>query len=154
MAQLWLRGPIPRPESGRGKHRAGCCGEPWARGCSQSHPPRAGRGSAVDEYQMPRAQCLGPIMLIRLHKEPYSFFPSDSWLCNCVQVMSPEGDTYRFPCYQWIEGYRTVELQEGAGRFPKPIPPLHTRDYRPCLPTGFTLSPSLGLLTPPALAYI
>ncbi|XP_065273391.1 hydroperoxide isomerase ALOXE3-like [Emys orbicularis] len=69
---------------------------------------------AVDEYQVPSAQCLRPIVLIRLHKEPYSFFPSDSWLCNCVQVTSPEGDTYRFPCYQWIEGYRTVELREGA----------------------------------------
>ncbi|XP_053861472.1 hydroperoxide isomerase ALOXE3-like [Malaclemys terrapin pileata] len=71
---------------------------------------------AVDEYQVPSAQCLGPIVLIRLHKEPYSFFPSDSWLCNCVQVMSPEGDTYRFPCYQWIEGYCTVELREGAAK--------------------------------------
>ncbi|XP_065273060.1 hydroperoxide isomerase ALOXE3-like [Emys orbicularis] len=71
---------------------------------------------AVDEYQVPSAQCLGPIVLIRLHKEPYSFFPSDSWLCNCVQVTSPEGDTYRFPCYQWIEGYRTVELREGAAK--------------------------------------
>ncbi|XP_034612948.1 hydroperoxide isomerase ALOXE3-like [Trachemys scripta elegans] len=71
---------------------------------------------AVDEYQVPSAQRLGPIMLIRLHKEPYSFFPSDSWLCNCVQVTSPEGDTYHFPCYQWIEGYRTVELREGAAK--------------------------------------
>uniref|UniRef100_A0A674JA13 Arachidonate lipoxygenase 3 n=1 Tax=Terrapene triunguis TaxID=2587831 RepID=A0A674JA13_9SAUR len=71
---------------------------------------------AVDEYQVPSAQCLGPIVLIRLHKEPYSFFPSDSWLCNCIQVTSPEGDTYCFPCYQWIEGYRTVELREGAAK--------------------------------------
>uniref|UniRef100_A0A8C0GZ78 Uncharacterized protein n=1 Tax=Chelonoidis abingdonii TaxID=106734 RepID=A0A8C0GZ78_CHEAB len=69
---------------------------------------------AVDEYQVPSTQSLGPIVLIQLHKQPYSFFPTDSWLCNCVQVMSPEGDTYRFPCYQWIEGYCTMELREGA----------------------------------------
>ncbi|XP_039355868.1 hydroperoxide isomerase ALOXE3-like [Mauremys reevesii] len=71
---------------------------------------------AVDIYEVPSAQNLGPIVLIRLHKEPYSFFPSDGWLCNCVQVTSPEGDTYRFPCYRWIEGYRTVELREGAAK--------------------------------------
>uniref|UniRef100_A0A8C3S6G4 PLAT domain-containing protein n=1 Tax=Chelydra serpentina TaxID=8475 RepID=A0A8C3S6G4_CHESE len=96
---------------------------------------------AVDEYQVPSAQCLGPIVLIRLHKEPHSFFPPDSWLCDRVQVTSPEGDTYRFPCYRWIEGYRTVELREGAGGFPKPIPPLRTRAHRPCL-QGFV---KLGL---------
>ncbi|XP_067412557.1 hydroperoxide isomerase ALOXE3-like [Emydura macquarii macquarii] len=71
---------------------------------------------SVDVYQVPCTRSLGPIVLIRLYKEPYSFFPSDSWLCDCVQVTSPEGATYHFPCYQWIEGYRTVELREGAAK--------------------------------------
>uniref|UniRef100_A0A674JAY4 Arachidonate lipoxygenase 3 n=1 Tax=Terrapene triunguis TaxID=2587831 RepID=A0A674JAY4_9SAUR len=65
---------------------------------------------SVREYKVPSERALGPILLIRLHKEPYSFFPENMWYCNTVQVTSPEGDTYRFPCYRWIQGYRTVDL--------------------------------------------
>uniref|UniRef100_A0A674JG43 Arachidonate lipoxygenase 3 n=1 Tax=Terrapene triunguis TaxID=2587831 RepID=A0A674JG43_9SAUR len=70
---------------------------------------------SVREYKVPSERALGPILLIRLHKEPYSFFPENMWYCNTVQVTSPEGDTYRFPCYRWIQGYRTVELAESTG---------------------------------------
>ncbi|XP_063158984.1 hydroperoxide isomerase ALOXE3-like [Candoia aspera] len=56
---------------------------------------------------------LGPILLILLHKEPYSCFPQSSWYCNAVQVTSPQGEDYTFPCYQWIEGYCTVAFREG-----------------------------------------
>uniref|UniRef100_A0A8C0GZ77 Arachidonate lipoxygenase 3 n=1 Tax=Chelonoidis abingdonii TaxID=106734 RepID=A0A8C0GZ77_CHEAB len=64
----------------------------------------------VREYKVPSKRALGPILLIRLHKEPYSFFPENMWYCNTVRVTSPEGNTYCFPCYRWIQGYRTVEL--------------------------------------------
>uniref|UniRef100_A0A8C4YI09 Arachidonate lipoxygenase 3 n=1 Tax=Gopherus evgoodei TaxID=1825980 RepID=A0A8C4YI09_9SAUR len=60
----------------------------------------------------PGSVTLGPILLIRLHKEPYSFFPENMWYCNTVRVTSPEGNTYCFPCYRWIQGYCTVEWKE------------------------------------------
>uniref|UniRef100_A0A8C0GUL0 Arachidonate lipoxygenase 3 n=1 Tax=Chelonoidis abingdonii TaxID=106734 RepID=A0A8C0GUL0_CHEAB len=66
--------------------------------------------SQVREYKVPSKRALGPILLIRLHKEPYSFFPENMWYCNTVRVTSPEGNTYCFPCYRWIQGYRTVDL--------------------------------------------
>ncbi|KAH0626128.1 hypothetical protein JD844_000909 [Phrynosoma platyrhinos] len=71
---------------------------------------------AVDEYEVASDQDLGPVLLVRLHKDPYLFFPEDSWYCNFVQLRTPQGETYHFPCYQWIEGYRTLELREGTGK--------------------------------------
>nr|XP_020666162.1 arachidonate 15-lipoxygenase B-like [Pogona vitticeps] len=71
---------------------------------------------AVDEYKVPSDRDLGPLLLVRLHKEPYYFFPEDSWFCDFVQLTTPQGQTYYFPCYQWIEGYRTLELREGTGK--------------------------------------
>uniref|UniRef100_A0A8C0IQZ2 Arachidonate lipoxygenase 3 n=1 Tax=Chelonoidis abingdonii TaxID=106734 RepID=A0A8C0IQZ2_CHEAB len=72
--------------------------------------------SQVREYKVPSKRALGPILLIRLHKEPYSFFPENMWYCNTVRVTSPEGNTYCFPCYRWIQGYRTVELAESTAK--------------------------------------
>ncbi|XP_078525154.1 hydroperoxide isomerase ALOXE3-like isoform X2 [Lissotriton helveticus] len=69
---------------------------------------------ANDVYHISEKQDLGNITHIRLHKEPFSFFPEDSWLCNQVTVESPTGKIYYFPCYRWIEGYITVELPEGT----------------------------------------
>ncbi|XP_078525670.1 polyunsaturated fatty acid lipoxygenase ALOX15B-like [Lissotriton helveticus] len=68
---------------------------------------------ASDEYHIHEKKDLGDIQLIRLHKEPFSFFPEDSWFCNQVTVKSPKGKIYHFPCYRWIEGYLTLELPEG-----------------------------------------
>ncbi|CAM4642204.1 unnamed protein product [Lepidochelys kempii] len=73
---------------------------------------------SVREYEVPSERALGPILLIRLHKEPYSVFPESTWYCNAVRVTSPEGDTYRFPCYRWIQGYCTVELVESTAQIP------------------------------------
>ncbi|XP_078527059.1 hydroperoxide isomerase ALOXE3-like isoform X2 [Lissotriton helveticus] len=69
---------------------------------------------ATDLYHIHEKQDLGDIELIRLHKEPFSFFPEDSWYCSQVTVESPTGKIYHFPCYRWIEGYLTVELPEGT----------------------------------------
>uniref|UniRef100_A0A674JDT2 Arachidonate lipoxygenase 3 n=1 Tax=Terrapene triunguis TaxID=2587831 RepID=A0A674JDT2_9SAUR len=55
---------------------------------------------------------LGDIILVRLHKEPYSFYPTDNWYCSFVEVVSSQGQRYHFPCYQWVEGYRILELRE------------------------------------------
>ncbi|XP_038624745.1 hydroperoxide isomerase ALOXE3 isoform X1 [Tachyglossus aculeatus] len=71
---------------------------------------------AVDGYKVPCEADLGELLLLRLHKERYCFFPQDSWYCSYITVTAPDGQRYRFPCYQWIEGYRSLELRQGAGR--------------------------------------
>ncbi|XP_061445217.1 hydroperoxide isomerase ALOXE3-like [Rhineura floridana] len=73
---------------------------------------------SVEEQEVPCDHDLGPILLIRLHKDPYSFFPESSWFCNAVQVTSPQGEVYHFPCYQWIKGYCTVPFREGTAKTP------------------------------------
>ncbi|KAJ1080476.1 hypothetical protein NDU88_000675 [Pleurodeles waltl] len=72
---------------------------------------------SVDHYNVKAEQDLGRMLLVRLHKEPFSIFPEDSWYCNEVTVETPSGESYRFPCYRWIEGYTTVELREGTAKF-------------------------------------
>uniref|UniRef100_A0A8C3F3V4 PLAT domain-containing protein n=1 Tax=Chrysemys picta bellii TaxID=8478 RepID=A0A8C3F3V4_CHRPI len=81
----------------------------------------------VEEFKLCSRRWLGDIVLVRLHKEPYSFYPTDNWYCSFVEVVSPHGQCYRFPCYQWIEGYRTLELREGKGR--ELILPLNHQCY-------------------------
>ncbi|XP_032094528.1 hydroperoxide isomerase ALOXE3-like, partial [Thamnophis elegans] len=73
-------------------------------------------GLQVDEYDVPCEQDLGPIVLIRLHKEPYLFFPKDNWFCSYVTVKAPHGETYHFPSYQWLEGYCSLTLREGTAK--------------------------------------
>ncbi|XP_048372794.1 hydroperoxide isomerase ALOXE3-like [Sphaerodactylus townsendi] len=71
---------------------------------------------AVDEYVVQSEQDLGPILLVRLHKERYGIFPPTRWNCSFVEVTGPSEEVYRFPCYQWIVGYATLELREGAAK--------------------------------------
>ncbi|XP_063157737.1 polyunsaturated fatty acid lipoxygenase ALOX15B-like [Candoia aspera] len=71
---------------------------------------------AVDDYEILSDRDLGPLLFVRLHKEPYQFFPEDSWFCDFVQLTTPDNETFHFPCYQWIEGHQTLELREGTGK--------------------------------------
>ncbi|NXW60022.1 LOXE3 isomerase, partial [Eurystomus gularis] len=57
---------------------------------------------------------LGPIVLVRLHK--WRLFLEDAWFCKDVRVSGPDGASYRFPCYQWLEGVTTVEVREGSAK--------------------------------------
>uniref|UniRef100_A0A8D2LXZ8 Arachidonate lipoxygenase 3 n=1 Tax=Varanus komodoensis TaxID=61221 RepID=A0A8D2LXZ8_VARKO len=72
------------------------------------------------EQEVPCEHDLGPVLLIRLHKDPYSFFPESSWFCDAVRVTSPQGEVFRFPCYTWVEGYCTVSFREGTGELSLP----------------------------------
>ncbi|XP_062993288.1 hydroperoxide isomerase ALOXE3-like [Elgaria multicarinata webbii] len=74
--------------------------------------------ASVDEHEVPCDHELGSILLIRLHKDPYSFFPESSWFCDAVRVTSPSGRIYKFPCYTWIEGFCTVSFREGTAKTP------------------------------------
>uniref|UniRef100_A0A8D2LYP8 Arachidonate lipoxygenase 3 n=1 Tax=Varanus komodoensis TaxID=61221 RepID=A0A8D2LYP8_VARKO len=75
---------------------------------------------AVDEYEVSCEQDLGPLLMVRLHKDPYLYFPSDNWFCRFVRVKTPQDETYHFPSYQWMEGYGTLTLREGTGMVPPP----------------------------------
>uniref|UniRef100_A0A8C9EEV3 Arachidonate epidermal lipoxygenase 3 n=1 Tax=Phocoena sinus TaxID=42100 RepID=A0A8C9EEV3_PHOSS len=39
----------------------------------------------------------------------------DSWYCSRICITTPGGTLCHFPCYQWIEGYCTIELRQGTG---------------------------------------
>ena len=69
----------------------------------------------VQKYKVRCSEELGELLLLRLHKERYAFFPQDSWYCSCICVTAPDGTLSHFPCYQWMEGYCTIELRPGTG---------------------------------------
>ncbi|XP_010814296.1 arachidonate 12-lipoxygenase, 12R-type isoform X2 [Bos indicus] len=71
---------------------------------------------AVDDYTVQCQQDLGDLIIVRLYKERYSFFPKNPWYCNYVQVCAPNGRIYHFPAYQWIDGYGTLALREATGK--------------------------------------
>ncbi|KAL8177131.1 UNVERIFIED_CONTAM: hypothetical protein K2H54_042429 [Gekko kuhli] len=69
---------------------------------------------ADSKYKISCPQDLGDILLIRFTKKSLLVL-QDSWYCNFVKVTSPQGKTYNFPVYQWIEGRSTMEFREGKG---------------------------------------
>ncbi|XP_041440623.1 arachidonate 12-lipoxygenase, 12R-type-like [Xenopus laevis] len=70
---------------------------------------------AVDEYTVSSEKDLGEILLVRIIKEQYLFFPTDTWFCNYITVTCPKGELYQFPYYKWIEGFVTVDIPQGKG---------------------------------------
>ncbi|KAG8431384.1 hypothetical protein GDO86_018921, partial [Hymenochirus boettgeri] len=70
---------------------------------------------AVDAYQVTCKEDLGEILVVRLYKEQYMYFPESAWFCNYVNVKCPNGQEYQFPYYRWICGYVTEEIQQGKG---------------------------------------
>uniref|UniRef100_A0A8C0DSS9 Polyunsaturated fatty acid lipoxygenase ALOX15 n=1 Tax=Balaenoptera musculus TaxID=9771 RepID=A0A8C0DSS9_BALMU len=92
----------------------GTCGESPRRRLD-----RVGRDFAPGSVQKYKVRCseeLGELLLLRLHKELYAFFPKDSWYCSRICVTTRGGTLCHFPCYQWIEGYCTIELRPGTAR--------------------------------------
>lgn len=90
----------------------------WVRGqaggrlaCSAGPVP-----AQVDDYTVQCQQDLGDLIIVRLYKERYSFFPKNPWYCNYVQVCAPNGRIYHFPAYQWMDGYKTLALREATGK--------------------------------------
>ena len=98
----------------------------WVRGQAGGRLARsAGPVSAqVDDYTVQCQQDLGDLIIVRLYKERYSFFPKNPWYCNYVQVCAPNGRIYHFPAYQWIDGYGTLALREATGK--PSLSPSHT----------------------------
>uniref|UniRef100_A0A803TRI3 Arachidonate lipoxygenase 3 n=1 Tax=Anolis carolinensis TaxID=28377 RepID=A0A803TRI3_ANOCA len=71
---------------------------------------------SVSDYEVSCEHDLGEIVLLRLHKEGAIELFTTNWYCNFITVTSPKGAAYHFPCYQWMEGYQTLELREGTGK--------------------------------------
>ncbi|KAM4603991.1 polyunsaturated fatty acid lipoxygenase ALOX15B-like isoform 2-T2 [Polymixia lowei] len=57
---------------------------------------------------------IGKLVLIEIDKKPLPLLPEDSWFPNKVQVKSPEGDTYHFPIYRWIDDNQVIRFREGT----------------------------------------
>lgn len=98
----------------------------WVRGqaggrlaCSAGSVP-----AQVDDYTVQCQQDLGDLIIVRLYKERYSFFPKNPWYCKYVQVCAPNGRIYHFPAYQWMDGYETLALREATGK--SSLSPSHT----------------------------
>uniref|UniRef100_H3BJ21 Arachidonate lipoxygenase 3 n=1 Tax=Mus musculus TaxID=10090 RepID=H3BJ21_MOUSE len=92
----------------------GTCGE-----SPKQKLDRVGRDFASGSVQKYKVRCeaeLGEILLLRLHKERFAFFCKDPWYCSRICVTAPDGSAVHFPCYQWIDGYCTVELRPGTAR--------------------------------------
>ncbi|XP_069857470.1 hydroperoxide isomerase ALOXE3 [Dipodomys merriami] len=92
----------------------GTCGE-----SPKQRLDRVGRDFAKGSVKKYKVRCtaeLGELLLLRLDKERYAFFGKDSWYCSHITVTTPDGTIVPFPCYQWIDGYCTMELRPGAAR--------------------------------------
>uniref|UniRef100_A0A7N8XYP0 Hydroperoxide isomerase ALOXE3-like n=1 Tax=Mastacembelus armatus TaxID=205130 RepID=A0A7N8XYP0_9TELE len=59
---------------------------------------------------------LGKLVLIELDKKHLPLFPEDSWFPAKVEVKSPEGDTYTFPIYRWINDSEVHRFREGTAQ--------------------------------------
>uniref|UniRef100_A0A8C3WK49 Polyunsaturated fatty acid lipoxygenase ALOX15 n=1 Tax=Catagonus wagneri TaxID=51154 RepID=A0A8C3WK49_9CETA len=76
---------------------------------------------AVKDFEVTAPQDVGPVLLLRVHKAPRELplplRPSipDAWFCRWLQLTPPQGAPLRFPCYQWLEGVRSLVLREGTG---------------------------------------
>ncbi|XP_063301083.1 hydroperoxide isomerase ALOXE3-like [Pelobates fuscus] len=68
-----------------------------------------------DLYEIHSKEDVGEVLLVRLFKERYKFFPESPWFCKKITVTCPSGVSYQFPYYQWITGYVTLEIPEGKG---------------------------------------
>lgn len=58
---------------------------------------------------------IGKLVLVEIDKQPFLFFPEDSWFLSKVEVKSPEGDIYNFPIHRWITDGKVYSFREGTG---------------------------------------
>ncbi|XP_075054038.1 hydroperoxide isomerase ALOXE3-like [Mixophyes fleayi] len=73
------------------------------------------RPGVVTDFDVNIEKDLGELLLVRLSKEQYKNFNMNSWYCQYVDVICPNGQLYQFPFYRWIIGLMTVEIPEGKG---------------------------------------
>ncbi|XP_040856826.1 polyunsaturated fatty acid lipoxygenase ALOX15B isoform X1 [Ochotona curzoniae] len=77
---------------------------------------------AEEDFEVTLPQDLGPVLLLRVHLAPpelpraLGLPAADAWFCRWIQLTPPRGAPLRFPCYQWLEGPRSLVLREGAAK--------------------------------------
>ncbi|XP_052424313.1 polyunsaturated fatty acid 5-lipoxygenase isoform X4 [Carassius gibelio] len=74
------------------------------------------RGS-VASVDVSVKEILGDIVLVKLQKGKFLF--NDQWYCRCINVTTPSGEHFEFPCYRWIANEQEVVLRDGKGRLPQ-----------------------------------
>ncbi|XP_051758823.1 polyunsaturated fatty acid 5-lipoxygenase-like isoform X4 [Ctenopharyngodon idella] len=77
---------------------------------------RFARGSVMS-FDVSVKETLGHIVLVKFEKKKLLF--NDQWYCRNINVTSPSGDCFDFPCYRWIGNEKEVVLQEGMARLPQ-----------------------------------
>ncbi|KAL3066806.1 hypothetical protein OYC64_016705 [Pagothenia borchgrevinki] len=68
---------------------------------------------AVSSFTVPCPVSIGKLIQIKLEKPRFLFF-EDNWFPKKVEVKSPEGDTYNFPIYRWINDSEVHCFREGT----------------------------------------
>ncbi|XP_003791171.1 arachidonate 15-lipoxygenase B isoform X4 [Otolemur garnettii] len=78
---------------------------------------------AEEDFKVTLPQDVGQVLLLRVHKAPpasrglLGHLVPDAWFCRWFQLALPQGaPLLRFPCYQWLEGTRSLVLREGAAK--------------------------------------
>ncbi|XP_074482909.1 arachidonate 12-lipoxygenase, 12R-type-like [Sebastes fasciatus] len=71
---------------------------------------------AVSRFKVSCKDSIGNLFQIKLKKQPLKEFPEDSkWFPTKVVVKSPEGETYKFPIYKWIDDSEVYCFTEERG---------------------------------------
>ncbi|XP_037620542.1 hydroperoxide isomerase ALOXE3-like [Sebastes umbrosus] len=68
---------------------------------------------AVSSFTVSCPVSIGKLVWIELDKQRFPQFFEDSWFPAKVVVKSPEGDTYKFPIYRWINDCEVHRFREG-----------------------------------------
>ncbi|XP_053426688.1 polyunsaturated fatty acid lipoxygenase ALOX15B-like [Nycticebus coucang] len=78
---------------------------------------------AEEDFEVTLRQDVGAVLLLRVRKAPLALprplgpLAPDAWFCRWFQLSPPGGARLlRFPCYQWLEGERSLVLREGAAK--------------------------------------
>ncbi|RXN36485.1 arachidonate 5-lipoxygenase [Labeo rohita] len=59
---------------------------------------------------------LGDIVQVKLQKEKHVNYP---WFCKHINVQTPSGGCFEFPCYCWLVDEMDVIIREGTARLPQ-----------------------------------
>lgn len=75
---------------------------------------RPARGKTV-ELKVDVPEYLGQLLFVKVCKR--HLLQDDAWFCNWISVQGPgpNGDTFYFPCYRWVETRSVLTLPEGTG---------------------------------------